>query len=164
MINDYELIYLYKESMNEAIFERIIEKYRPLIWKNIYKFFVKTQDQDDFYQEAVILLYQALQKFDENQNKTFTKYYELLLTRRFVQLKDKTAKYVLFPNSELIEETYTPDFDNFNEAPELAPLEEKIYQMYFVDKMITKSIAEQLQISEKSVKNAIYRIKCKMKH
>lgn len=163
MINDYELIYLYKESMNEAIFERIIEKYRPLIWKNIYKFYVKPQDQEDFYQEAIILLYQALNRFDEEANKTFTRYFELILIRRFVQLKDKTAKYVLFPNSELIEGTYTPDFDILHEEIKLAPLEEKIYKMYFIDKMITKSIAEELQISEKSVKNAIYRIKCKLK-
>lgn len=164
MINDYELIYLYKESMNEAILEKIIEKYRPLIWKNIYKFYVKTQDYDDFYQEAIISLYTCIQKFDETSNKTFTKYFELVLTRRFVQLKDKTAKYVLFPQPELIEDSYTPNFDNFHEKPELAPLENKIYEMYFEKKMITKSIADELQISEKSVKNAIYRIKCKMKY
>src|SRR5690606_40887599 len=79
MVNDFELIYLYKQNREETVLQEIIDKYRPLIYKNIYKFYVKQQDIEDFYQEGVLALLQTIEVFNEDVGKTFTKFYELIL-------------------------------------------------------------------------------------
>ena len=162
--NDFELIYLYRQNKSEAVMELIIKKYTPLIWKNIYKFYIPIKDQDDFFQEAVMTLYTCVMTFDEFRNKTFTKYFELVLFRRFITLKDQSAKYVLIEKPELIKDSYTPVYDDIYLGDiYLSPLEQKVYQMYFKERMTHASIAKSLNKSLKSIKNTIYRIKVKLK-
>jgi len=161
--NDYELIYLYKNTQDDDIFQIMIQKYSPLIWKNIHQMYIEPKDYDDFYQEGIILLHQAMLTFDDTKNKTFTRYFELILVRRFVYLKNKTKSLILYPKPELFESVYEENFDSIQEPENLAPLEKKIYDNYFLEKKIVTTIAAELKISEKSVKNAIYRIKKKMK-
>jgi len=162
--NDYELIYLYRTTKSEAIIDIIFQKYKPLIWKNIHKFYIPIKDQDDFFQEALMTLLECVQRFDESMNKTFTKYFELILYRKFISLKDKSAKYVLIEKVELLQETYTPvhqtvDIGNIY----LSPLEMEIKRMYFDERLTIDSISKILNKDIKSVKNAIYRIKVKLK-
>jgi RNA polymerase sporulation-specific sigma factor len=162
--NDYELIYLYRTTKSEAIIDIIFQKYKPLIWKNIHKFYIPIKDQDDFFQEALMTLLECVQRFDESMNKTFTKYFELILYRKFISLKDKSAKYVLIEKVELFQESYTPvhqtvDIGNVY----LSPLETEIKRMYFDERLTMESIAKSLNKEVKSIKNAIYRIKVKLK-
>ncbi|CDR31382.1 RNA polymerase factor sigma-70 [Acholeplasma oculi] len=163
--NDYELIYLYQTTKDEHILNIIIEKYRPLIWKNIYRFYVEPKDRDDFYQEACLLMLDALEVFDLSRNKTFTKYYELILFRRFIHLKDKSPKYILYDKAELIESSYTPSFDAIDKLEEgfhLTAFEKDVFKLFFTDKMTQDNIAKTLDKDIKSIKNAIYRIKVKI--
>ena len=57
--------------------------------KMIHLFNVEPKDQDDFYQEAIILLVDTVYTFNEQKNKTFTRYFELVLKRRFIRLKQQ---------------------------------------------------------------------------
>src|SRR5690554_6557116 len=162
--NDFELIYLYRQNKSETVMALIIKKYTPLIWKNIYKFYIPIKDQDDFFQEALMTLYTCVMTFDELKNKTFTKYFELVLFRRFIALKDQSAKYVLIEKPELLKESYIPVYDHVDiEGLHLSKLEKDIYEMYFNDKLTIDSIAKTLNKDKKSIKNAIYRIKVKLK-
>ena len=162
--NDYELIYLYRTTKSEAIIDIIFQKYKPLIWKNIHKFYIPMKDQDDFFQEALMTLLECIQRFDETMNKTFTKYFELILYRKFISLKDKSAKYILTEKVELLQETYTPITDTIDTSNiYLSPLEDAIKRMYFDERLTMESIARNLNKDIKSIKNAIYRIKVKIK-
>ncbi|MBN3490897.1 sigma-70 family RNA polymerase sigma factor [Acholeplasma equirhinis] len=143
--------------------QEIIDKYRPLIYKNIYKFYVKTQDQEDFYQEAILLLLHAIEVFKPEVGKTFTKFYEMILFRRFIILKDKTPKYVLIDQVELIEDTYMPEFDNLAEDIEFGAFEKEVYKLKYIEHLTDETIAENLAKDLKSVRNAIHRIKIKVK-
>ena len=163
MKNDYELIYLFKETQSEQALKKLIAKYNPLIWKNIYKFYVPLQDQDDFYQEALITLVESINKFDSSYNKTFTRYYELLLHRRFIALKNKQPKYILSPKPELFFKEHTPPFEIYFDINVLSDFEKKVWNLYYNEKLIMKSIAKTLNTDLKSIKNAIYRIKHKLK-
>lgn len=163
MLNDYELIYLYKEDRSDEVLERIIDKYRPLIWKYIYKFYVDSKDQEDFYQEALLALIVSIDSFDEKHNKTFTKFFELVLFRRFITLKDKAPKYVLFPKSEIIQDSYTPDFDRLEENVHLAPFEKEVCRLHYDERLTIETISKMLEKDKKSVRNAIHRIKVKLR-
>lgn len=163
MVNDYELIYLYKGSRCDMVLQQIINKYRPLIWKKIYQFYVQPKDQDDFYQEATITLLLAINTFDESRNKTFTRYFELILTRRFIALKNRAPKYVLVDKPELLESEYEETYDTLEEPATLSPLEKKVFDLYVNKGKVVSSIAVTLNMTEKSVKNTIYRIKVKIK-
>ncbi|WP_162146978.1 sigma factor [Acholeplasma granularum] len=162
--NDYELIYLYRTSRSDDALALIIQKYRPLIFKNIHKFYIKQKDHDDFYQESILVLLECINNFDESRNKTFTKYFELVLFRRFIQLKNKTPKYILFEKPELFEGSFTEEIIIIKEDNiYLAPFEKEVYHRYFKQHQTIDYIAESLNKSNKSIKNAIYRIKVKIK-
>jgi len=162
--NDYELIYLYRSTKSESVISLIFQKYKPLIWKNIHKFYIPSKDQDDFFQEALMTLLDCVNKFDESKNKTFTKYFELVLYRKFITLKDKSAKYVLIEKPELIKESYVPSYTHIAvDDLHLSVLETTIYKMYFEDRLTIDSIATKLTKDKKSIKNTVYRIKVKLK-
>ena len=163
MKNDYELIYLYKETSSEEALIKLINKYKRLIWKNIYKFYVPISYHDDFYQEGLITLVNALNTFDSSYNKTFTRYFELILYRRFIALKKESPKYVLAPKPELFFKEEPPPFFIFFDLKSLSDFEKRVWDLYYNERKIIKSIAEILKTDEKSIKNAIYRIKCKLK-
>ncbi len=163
MINDYELIYLYKETQSEEALKKLIIKYKPLIMKNIYRFYIEPQDYDDFYQESIITLVDCLNRFDTSYNKTFTKYYELILYRRFIALKNKTPKYILAPKPELFFKEYEPNVDIEFNFEVLSSFEKEVWDLYYNELKTMDSIAEIMEVDLKSIKNAIYRIRCKLK-
>ena len=86
--NDYELLYLMNEFDEEA--EKIlIEKYSVLIRFRIYKFKVKDRYIDDFMQEGLYMLLIAAKTYNEMSDKTFTKYFDLILQRKFQRLIER---------------------------------------------------------------------------
>lgn len=162
--NDYELIYLYRTTKSEEVISLIFQKYKPLIWRNIHKFYIPSKDQDDFFQESLMTLLDCVYSFDESRNKTFTKYFELVLYRKFITLKDKSSKYLLIEKPELIQESYTPVYNHINiDDLNFSELEKEIYNMYFELHLTIDSIAHKLGKEKKSIKNTIYRIKVKVK-
>src|SRR5690606_25359326 len=163
MVNDFELIYLYKQNREETVLQEIIDKYRPLIYKNIYKFYVKQQDIEDFYQEGVLALLQTIEVFNEDVGKTFTKFYELILFRRFIQLKDKSPKYVLYDNEDFFEKPVEPVFDYLAEDIYFGPFEKEVFDLYFIEHFTEDSIAIMLEKDKKQIQNALHRIKLKIR-
>lgn len=160
--NDYELVYLVRNEQCEAALNKLIEKYKLMAYKFIHQFYVKETDYDDYVQEAAIMIYKAINLFLENYNKTFTRYYELILRRRILYLKSKEPKYELSETVSIIRDENT--YYEYQELEGLANFEQNIYKRYFVLNQKISFIAESENKSAKQIYNAIYRIKTKYKN
>lgn len=163
LLNDYELIYIIKTHQDEKALELMINKYRNLIWKMIHLFNVEQKDQDDFYQEAIILLVDTVYSFNEQRNKTFTRYFELVLKRRFIRLKQQLPGWKLYEKVELIEDRMQPYESVLMEIPDLTEQEAIIFEYYFVKHYTTKAIVRETNLSTKQVYNSLYRLKQRLK-
>ena len=105
--NDYELLYLISENDDTAL-DIMYQKYIPLIKARIAAFRIKPYNFEDFYQEGLFTLCRALQTYRPDYNKTFTKYFDLILQRHFIQLLRKESNYFyqvdLMENPDLLME------------------------------------------------------------
>mgnify|MGYP004686242223 FL=1 len=83
--NDYELLYMNGLSSEEAR-DILFEKYMFMIKKMIVKFNVQPNEKDDYFQEGLIALNKAIKTYKETSNMTFTRFVEMLIYHRFVDL------------------------------------------------------------------------------
>jgi RNA polymerase sporulation-specific sigma factor len=160
-MNDYELIYLVQNHQDGIALEFLFEKYQLLIWKYIHQYDVPYYEQDDFFQEGLLMLHKAIMTFDESKNKTFTRYFELILKRRFWALLKKLPKYVIKEIPEI------PGGYILEEEPIIIPdlkskLELDIFEMHFLNGESIKNISKKTGYKPKQIYNAIYRIKEKL--
>lgn len=160
--NDYELLYLMNEFDEEA--EKIFyEKYTNLIKMRIYKFRIKERYQEDFLQEGLYMLFVATRMYNEYSKKTFNKYFDLILQRRFIRLLAQEKHYfyeVDLHDDELMladPNTFVYDEMNYNS---LSSFEEKVLDMKKKNYR-PREIAKLLKCDVKSVYNCLCRIKNK---
>ena len=165
--NDYELLYLMNEFNEDA--EKIFyDKYLSMIKSNVNKLNVKERYKDDYIQEGLYMLMVAIRTYDVNSEKTFNKYFELILRRRLIRLLSKEREYLY--NVDLIENEYTicepnefvyDDEETIKESSlssfemQVLLLKEKNYR--------PKDIAKVLSCDVKTIYNCLYRIKDKIK-
>jgi RNA polymerase sporulation-specific sigma factor len=158
-MNDYEIIYLIKHQRDEDALAFMLKKYEKFIWKNIHAMYVTEDEKHDFFQESLILLNKAIQTFDESYNKTFTRYFELILKRRLFALKKESQMYVVRESSffyqlespETKKEPDQPIFKNHQQ--------QMVYFYYFESHRAIEYISNTLNLSKKQVYNIIYQIK-----
>lgn len=158
--NDYELIYMYRCLNCEHALKILMNKYKPLMYKIISRYGTSKLDFEDYLQESMITLHKALLTFKECFNKTFTRYYELLLRRRIIYLQYKKPKYELHENFEVYADYNKQEFY----IGELTSDEEEVFSRYFVGNQNIKFIAESTGKTSKQIYNTIYRIREKYKH
>jgi len=89
--NDYELLYLIYEKDDIAL-DIMFRKYIPLIKARIKAFRIKPRNQEDFLQEGLLVLNKAIQRYNPDFKKTFTKYFDMILQRRFIQILKKESQ------------------------------------------------------------------------
>lgn len=169
--NDFELLYLIAEN-NEHALEIMFEKYTNLIKKRIELFKIQSRLVDDFIQEGLLVLNKAINKYDENYKKTFTRYFDELLQWRFMEILRKEKEY--FYNVSLVEDLYyladeTKFFDeevkdsvNIDDVY-FSDFEMLVYEYKFLKYKKTKDIMELTNASKKSIYNATVRIREKLK-
>ncbi|CCV65317.1 MAG: sigma-70 family RNA polymerase sigma factor [Paracholeplasma sp.] len=168
--NDYELIYLVQDQQDMVALDVIFAKYDRFIYKKILSFHIYGSEQDDFHQEGLIVLHRAVMTFKPEYNKTFMRYFEVLLERKFINLtKARKRKYEC--ESYLIQEEMTkPKYLFFEEPVEYvipkisfkSDIEQQIYEAYYQKGSKIEEIAGELDLNTKQVYNAIYRIKKKL--
>ncbi|MCF7932453.1 MAG: sigma-70 family RNA polymerase sigma factor [Acholeplasmataceae bacterium] len=162
VMNDYELIYLIRSERDVMAMEYLLMKYQKLIWKHIHRIGLPDKDHDDYFQEGLMMLVKATKTFDERHNKTFTRYFELIMTRHFYHLKRASWNVVLHDHvdfvtgTQLIEESL-PSFDFQSD------LEETVYQDYFINRRSVKDLSLELGVDKKKIYNTIYRVREKLK-
>ena len=168
-INDNELLYLIYE-MNDYAFDLLCMKYLPLIKRRITEFRVNQRNYDDFYQEGLIMLDVAVKTYKITMRKSFNKYFDLILQRRFIYLSRRESKYeyhvsfmedidtLLF----LEEEEVSFDFGSV-QLDSLSELEKtSIIEVVYENKRV-KDVAEKFNLDERSVYNAVARAKQKIR-
>lgn len=164
-MNDYELVYLIKAQNDSIAFDFLFQKYKKFIWKYIHLMNIDLKEQDDFFQEGILTLYKAVETFDESKNKTFTRYYELILRRHFYHLMYKLPKYLLYEDSNFMScFGYEEQHDDEDLMDSCSRFEKNVYQFYFIEKQAVKKISQNMSCDPKKIYNAIFRIKEKYKN
>ena len=167
--NDFELLYMIEENSSEAL-DIMINKYSSLIYSRIKKFKIKENYIDDYYQEGLLVLYQAIHKYDLESPMSFTNFFDLLLQRKFIDLLRKNKKY--FEENIIKEDvdivvTYEPVNELIFEEQisllinKLSKLEKEIFLLKYKENMKAREISKHLNIDLKKVYSAHDRIKLK---
>ncbi len=163
--NDYELIYLARIGDDEVL-DIIIRKYEPLVHKMISNFNISNLNKEDYLQEGRFIINKAVNTFNDNSKMTFTKYVEMLLYHRFIDLirVQNRNKYELMETDKIeyiydtnnkeqkIEEQIIINYD------ELSDFEKTIYEYKFIKKYSSKYISKLLNIPIKRIYSATERI------
>ena len=174
--NDYELLYLISEGSEEA--EKILyHKYSFLIYKRIYAFRIQKRYRDDFYQEGLMCLNTAINSYNDLYNKTFNKFFDLILQRRFLNLIKRDYDYfyhvTLFEDDTCLNKRLEENSDFYYEEENTKlRLREEIdeirddskdlklkIELLFEKRLKPREIAGVLNCDIKKVYNVIYAIK-----
>lgn len=169
-MNDYELLYLIREG-NEDALAIMVEKYQPLLFSKLKRFNIVSVQRDDFYQEGCMVLLEAIRKYDESYNKSFTRFYELLLVRKFINLLNKENKPVSYHEESvfgrfILEEEdviFCTKTDRLLAKDVLNDLEYLIFDQHYVNNIGLQEISKDLELPIKRVYNTVYRIKQKLR-
>lgn len=169
-INDNELLYLIHQGSDEAL-ELMFKKYTPLIKAKVKSFQISSSHRDDFIQEGYLMLNKAIKTYKEGSRKTFNKYFELIMVRKFISLTRKNYTYQKHAFlTEDVNENYqlltlnepTTELMEIDEGM-FSKQEQLIYQYKYFNKMSTDEIASELKLSPKQIYNTTVRIKTKIK-
>ena len=163
-MNDYELVYLIRFEQCHVALDFLYMKYSRFIWKQIHVLHVNCYEQDDFHQEGLLMLHKAVTTFNEAKNKTFMRYFELILKRHFYYLLRRLPRYVLQDETMFVQSVSYIDETIEAFLMMCSDVEKDVYQAYFVEHCPIISIAQTMMLSKKQVYNAIYRIKEKYKN
>ncbi len=185
-MNDEELVHKAQtgDSSAEAF---LLERFKDTAGRTACIFYSKYTsyctlgllDRDDLYQEGLIGLLSAIYSYKQNKGTAFRTYASVCICNRIkLAIRNANSKRnVPFGNLVPIDEAViaSPESaeDSFilNEteqalndfiSSELSELELSVVRLFLQD-MSYKDISERLQISQKSVDNAIQRIRTKLK-
>ena len=169
-------------SGDSNAFSTLVEIYNPMLKKilNVYTTEkMSKEDVEDLGQEALIAFYRAIINFDKEQNKVeFGLYAKICVTNSMISLKRAAAKKSneSFIGDEEMNSISDPDgevskfFEMRESERELGEQIEKTLSAYenevwsyYVNGYSSKEIAVKLNSSEKSIDNAIFRIRRKLK-
>lgn len=160
---------------SESAFSELCKSFKPLVISQVTKFFgASCPDYDDRFQDALVALYDAVTSYDLSQDKvTFGLYAKICIRNRLISIKrkEKTTKrkstsYVKFDKKEIREEIRRASLEKLEENKEilsrLSAYERKVLLLY-LNGHSYREIGLALKKSEKSVDNALFRIRSKLK-
>ena len=159
----------------EAAFSELCEQYAPLIDSIVSRYGSRLKDsgenKEDLRQEAILSFYRAIMTYDTAQTKvTFGLYAKICMRNRMVSLLRKTQKQNKQTSKR---ETLSP---LGNAAPSVRSNElqtladqwltayEKTVFFLYIDGKSYRDIAISLGVTVKSVDNALFRAKTKLRH
>lgn len=178
-----ELVLLAQKGDQNA-FARLLDVYDPLISATVSKFMIagmSDADGEDLRQEAVLAFYSALVSYDPSiAGVEFGLYAKVCICNRLVSQMRILKRHL---DHSVI--SYDPDkiFQHLAEYEDpaarivelesersllrlindnLSKYEQKVFRMY-VSGMSAEKMAKKLETTEKSVNNAVYRIRKKLK-
>ena len=166
---------------DQVAFERLLENYRPLISSlvksAVSEFPFSDSDYEDLYQEAVILFFRALERYDANQGDVAFGLFAKICIRNglITQAKKLQKRLNLLPLEDdgsegtptealgdrlVEEESYKALYESVRSS--LTPYENRVWWLYLSGRT-AKEIASTLGKDEKSVQNAVFRIRRKLR-
>lgn len=161
---------------DQAAFAELCESYKPLIssMTDRYTNAVSegyTVEKDDLRQEATVAFYCAVMTFDTSQSEvSFGLYAKICIRNKMVsllrKLRKRSAPKVVNKSVDKAEKFFGISFDR----DELLALSEKVLSprerrvlMLYADGRSYKEISAETGMAEKSVDNALFRAKAKLK-
>lgn len=174
---EYKLVVSSRSGDSDA-FSILYGKYKSIIYGYISSLSVPLSEKDDLFQEGLIGLLKAVRSYD-NESSSFATYASLCIKRsiisalrkynrnyRYELSADPTATslnmdYVPSPEADVVErESVHERYINF--IGSLSSYETQTFTLY-IKGWSYSAMAEKLSCSEKSIDNAMTRIKSKMK-
>ena len=156
-------------------FDELAERFRPLMVDLVYRYAMNYPDfdRDDAYQEACIALYDALHAYDDGRSGvTFGLYAKICITNRLISICRRLRSRPVETLSDGAESMQDPEEEamarmRFAELTDmisaaLTPLEASVFRLYVQGKSYA-DIAQTLGVGQKSVDNAVRRMKAKIK-
>ena len=158
---------------DSVAFEAICEQFKPLILSMVNKYMLSCEEdnRDDLLQEAKMAIYNAILTYDTNQTSVSFGYYAKRCIRNRLlsylrKLHSKKRQKIAEMNEEQAQDTPQDtilQYEILSQAKDiLSAYEMKILKMY-ISGLRAKEISVAIGKSEKSVNNAIYRIRTKLK-
>jgi RNA polymerase sporulation-specific sigma factor len=169
-MNDYELLYLIGERNDDAL-ALMVQKYQPLIISKLFHFNIRPSERDDYMQEGNMMLLHAIKVFDPTFQKTFTRFFELILTRKFINLMTPSHKQMIYLSEELMEHLKVEEETRWRLFPHhltiakasLKPLEFDVFVEHYQHGYSIEQIAYNQKQSVKKIYNTLYQIKIKLR-
>ena len=177
-----ESLILRARAGDQTAFEDLLKNYDVLFQNLMNRFQVSLDEKEDVYQELSLVFYNAVLSYDlEQKEVTFGLYSKICMQNALITQQNRAKRKndmvsqieyvgedieklddgVLDPSSETVSrETLENMYKKIDRA--LSPFESIVWQMYLTESG-NKSIAKALGKSEKSIENAIFRIKRKLR-
>ena len=184
-----EQLALLSQMGDKRASELLLNKYKFLVKSICNKFFIAGSTKDDIIQEGMIGLYRAIMNFKSEKNDSFSAFASMCIKRRVLSVMNSANRKKNIPlntsvslNKPVNEEGRTlgetiEDFstdpekifmvsekiqnDNKNIVQALSSMEKSILVEFLQNKSYDE-IAQKLNISRKSVDNAMQRIRLKV--
>ena len=178
-MSDDELAVIAKRSDSEAGVV-LLKRYTGLIKSRAVAFYNGAVEMEDLMQEGIIALYQCIKSFNP-EVASFSTFARLCVDRALIAESRAVSRKKRIPKDKLlrlddVEPTSTflspeemlirtEDASNFknNLRTKLSKLEYKTLMLYLHNFSVAETAAA-LVVSEKSVNNALYRIRNKLSH
>lgn len=189
----YRLLLLQAKAGDNQSLDKLLNEFKPMVTRVARSYFLNDRDQADLVQEGMIGLYKAFLNYDILSDTSFYSYAYTCVYRQIISavrssLNQKNAPLstylsleaqnemlddddneveLEFPSQELTPEQVYDLRERKKELyekikKELSEFELKVLKLYLQGKSY-KDIANQLDKNEKSIDNAIVRIKSKLK-
>ena len=179
-LSDDVLAEISKDGDDRA-FNELVIRYLGKIRFIARKYSAQGYEQNDFVQEGLLALLSACKTFDTKGGSTFGSYVSLLVERRFISIIRGSQSKKTVPDSALVRiDGLSEELTDFVRSPEeqlmdkeqlrqvlsrlRALLSAREYEVLklFASGLSYSKISEKLQISEKSVDNALQRVRRKV--
>ncbi|MGO3196578.1 sigma-70 family RNA polymerase sigma factor [Vagococcus salmoninarum] len=185
-MTEEERLFLAAKNGESEAFRNLYQQYQPVVFKIQQKFFLKDLDQDDWHQEARIVFFLSLQRFDKDRGITIGSFFRINLERHIVSLLRKqgaTKRQGTLMSTSLEQRIIESGEDCLNHEGEqrnlfiqyimiretlkefsdlLSFFENEILELYLKGQTISE-IAEIKCCSINKVKNGLSRIRVKFK-
>ncbi|MGN1050870.1 MAG: sigma-70 family RNA polymerase sigma factor [Acutalibacteraceae bacterium] len=179
---DEDLLLLRVKEGDKEAFEQIALRYIPLISTLSSAYKAEGYDTDDFNQEGLMCLYVAAKKYDKARDISFKNYASICIKNKFLSIIRGQSRKKDIPKNIIkkIEDTSEDEFATDSTSPEnimeekfkyqrllknisdkLSPLENDVLSLYMKGYSYEET-ATSLNISPKSVDNALTRIRTKL--
>ena len=163
-----------------AIEDYLLEKYKPIVKKRSRMLYLVGGDTEDLIQEGMIGLFKAIRDFEPEKGVPFAGFAKLCIERQLYTAIESAGRLKHAPlngyvslsaeNDGLVDrgiEDVIIERENYQQMYEsaqkfLSPLEKNVLALYLEGKDYTE-IAKDLQKTDKSIDNALQRIKAKIR-
>lgn len=160
-------------------FAACFKSYVPYVKSRVLVYCENNNEFDDYFQEGLLGLFEAAKAFDESKEVKFLTFAKVCIDNKLKNLKRKSSGKQQVPNTSIsglddiasVVSNETPenividkdeiDFLKQKAKLNLSKMEYKVFCFYICGYSYLE-IAQKMQISEKSVDNAIQRIKNKL--